>query len=118
MVQNRLNACGVAYRKHAAWEVVQNRVNACGVAYRKRAAWEVVQNRVNTCGVAYRKRAAWEVVQNRVNACGVAYRTVDELKEKLVALKMAIKDQIRDQKITGGGKPIPMPDYENVVVSP
>ena len=69
-------------------------------------------------GLTYRKHAAiWEVVQNRVNACGVAYRTVDELKEKLVALKMVIKDQIRDQKITGGGKPIPMPDYENVVVS-
>ena len=42
---------------HINWEVVQNRVNACGVAYRKRAAWEVVQNRVNACGVAYRKHA-------------------------------------------------------------
>ena len=56
------------------------------------------------------------MVQNRVNACGVAYRTVDELKEKWGGLKRGVKDRIRDQKVTGGGKPLPPPDFEEVVV--
>ena len=63
-----------------------------------------------------KKRAAWEVIQNRVNACGVAYRTVEELKEKWGGLKRGVKDRIRDQKVTGGGKPLPTADFEEVVV--
>ena len=27
-----------------------------------------------------------------------------------------VKDRIRDQKVTGGGKPLPPPDFEEVVV--
>ena len=44
-------------------------------------------------------------------------RSVAELKEKWGALKRGFKDRVCDQKVTGGGRPLPAATYEDLVVA-
>ena len=63
-----------------------------------------------------KKRAIWAEIQVKVNSCGVAHRSVADLKEKWGALKRSVKDRSKDQKVTGGGRPLPTVDFEDVIV--
>ena len=64
-----------------------------------------------------KKRAAWDRIRVQVNACGIALRSIVELKEKWGSLKRGVKDRVRDQKVTGGGRPLPAASYEDLVVA-
>ena len=61
-------------------------------------------------------RAAWNRIAVQVNVCGIALRSVVELK-KWGSLKRRVKDRVRDQKMTGGGRPLPAATYEDLVVA-
>ena len=68
-------------------------------------------NGVSNC----KKRPIWAEFQVKVNTCCVAHRSVADFKEKWVALKRSMKDRLKDQKVMGGGQPLPTVDFENVI---
>ena len=56
-------------------------------------------------------RRIWAEIKVKVNSCDVAHHSVVDLKEKWEALKRSMKDRLKDQKVTGGGRPVPSVDF-------
>ncbi|KAK7089438.1 uncharacterized protein [Littorina saxatilis] len=76
---------------------------------------ETINCSFNSHMTLQKKDRVWRAIQMRVNACGVANRSIKQLKAKLGTMKMDVRAKKRHGRGTGGGKPLPKPDFEEVV---